>query len=67
MPIPEANEITVSRKAKTYKFLFEILQGSSWNSNLLKWASGFMSSSEQAKNTDSNVAVSFYPVFVPPF
>ncbi|XP_054800106.1 UDP-glucose:glycoprotein glucosyltransferase isoform X1 [Prosopis cineraria] len=29
-------------------------KGSSWNSNLLKWASGFMSSSEQAKNTDSS-------------
>ncbi|XP_028800912.1 UDP-glucose:glycoprotein glucosyltransferase isoform X2 [Neltuma alba] len=29
-------------------------KGSSWNSNLLKWASGFMASNEQAKNTDSS-------------
>ncbi|MCI08040.1 UDP-glucose:glycoprotein glucosyltransferase-like, partial [Trifolium medium] len=29
-------------------------KGSGWNSNLLKWASGFISSSEQSKNAESN-------------
>ncbi|XP_012568016.1 UDP-glucose:glycoprotein glucosyltransferase [Cicer arietinum] len=29
-------------------------KGSSWNSNLLKWASGFISSNEQSKNAESN-------------
>ncbi|KAK7302415.1 hypothetical protein RJT34_13304 [Clitoria ternatea] len=29
-------------------------KGSSWNSNLLKWASGFMSSNEQPKNAETS-------------
>ncbi|RDX75646.1 UDP-glucose:glycoprotein glucosyltransferase, partial [Mucuna pruriens] len=29
-------------------------KGSSWNSNLLKWASGFISSNEQSKNAETN-------------
>ncbi|XP_058782001.1 UDP-glucose:glycoprotein glucosyltransferase-like [Vicia villosa] len=28
-------------------------KGSSWNSNILKWASGFISSNEQSKNAES--------------
>ncbi|KAL2342225.1 hypothetical protein Fmac_010165 [Flemingia macrophylla] len=29
-------------------------KGSSWNSNILKWASGFISSNEQPKNAEAN-------------
>jgi len=38
---------------------FFLLQGSGWNSNLLKWASGFIGSNEQSKNAESNSPVSF--------
>jgi len=38
---------------------FFLLQGNGWNSNLLKWASGFIGSNEQSKNAESNSPVSF--------
>ncbi|KAJ1435014.1 UDP-glucose:Glycoprotein Glucosyltransferase [Sesbania bispinosa] len=53
----------VKRKGKEHEKLLvpdddEDLQdkkkGSSWNSNILKWASGFISSNEQSKNAQSN-------------
>nr|KYP63179.1 UDP-glucose:glycoprotein glucosyltransferase 1 [Cajanus cajan] len=38
-------------------------KGSSWNSNILKWASGFISSNEQPKNAESNSLVRFFFLF----
>lgn len=52
----------VKRKGKEYEKLLvsddedqqDKKKGSSWNSNLLKWASGFIGGNEQSKNTESN-------------
>ncbi|WVY94493.1 hypothetical protein V8G54_033581 [Vigna mungo] len=41
--------------------LQETKKGSGWNSNLLKWASGFISSNEQPKSTETNDATDLIP------